>query len=164
MASSLKHSVSYPFSTVRYWEIVSTEQYWRDLLEATNSSHGELQSFSVDGDTVTVSMLQGVPEDRLPSVVTKVRPGDLEIPRTMTFTRSGDTISGVLNASVTGAPAQVEGRLSASGDPSTVSYTGEAKVSIPFIGGKIESVVIEQLIELLDNEGSKTVTWEADHR
>ncbi len=65
MASPLKHSVSYPFSADRYWEIVSTEQYWHDLLEATNSSHGRLESFSSDGTTVTVKMLQGVPEDRL---------------------------------------------------------------------------------------------------
>ncbi|RPA65556.1 DUF2505 domain-containing protein [Gordonia oryzae] len=164
MASPLQHSVSYPFSADRYWEIVSTEQYWHDLLEATNSSHGRLESFSSDGTTVTVAMLQGVPEDRLPTVVTKVRPGDLEIPRTMTFTRAKDAVNGTMHASVSGAPADVEGALVVSGDPAGAEYTGTAKVGIPFVGGKIESAVIEQLVNLLDNEREKTVTWEADHR
>ena len=164
MASPLKHSVSYPFSTDRYWEIVSSEQYWRDLLEATNSSHGTLQSFSATDTSVEVDLLQGVPEDRLPSVVTKVRPGDLEIPRKMSFTRTADGITGTVSASVTGAPAHVEGEVAASGDPATATYTGEAKVGIPFVGGKIETAVIEQLVELFNNEREKTVTWEADHR
>ncbi|MGC4934287.1 DUF2505 domain-containing protein [Gordonia sp. DT30] len=164
MASPLNHSVSYPFSTDRYWEIVSTEQYWRDLLEATNSSHGRLESFTDDGTTITVEMLQGVPEDRLPSIVTKVRPGDLEIPRMMRFTRDKSTVTGAMTASVSGAPADVDGELVVSGDPATAAYTGNAKVAIPFVGGKIESAVIEQLVDLLENEQEKTVAWEAAHR
>lgn len=164
MATSLEHIVSYPFSVDRYWEIVSTEQYWRDLLEATNSSHGKLESFSLEGDTVTVEMLQGVPEDRLPSIVTKVRPGDLWIPRRTVFAREGATVTGTMTASVSGAPADFDGHLSVSGEPATATYTGSAKVSVPFVGGKIESAVIEQLVDLLDNEHEKTVTWEADHR
>lgn len=164
MASSLKHSVSFPFSATRYWELVSDEQYWHDLLESTNSSHGRLESFELDGTTARVELLQGVPEDRLPSVVTTVRPGDLEIPRTMTFEFDGAAVTGSMSASVSGAPAHVEGAFVTAGDPATIDYTGTAKVSIPFVGGKIERAVIEQLEELLDNEREKTVTWEAAHR
>lgn len=37
MATKLEHTVSpYPFSTDRLWEVVTTEQYWRDLLDAMN--------------------------------------------------------------------------------------------------------------------------------
>ena len=96
MASTLNHTVTYTFSTARYWEIITNEQYWRDLLQIINSSHGVLESFSLDGDTVTVEMKQGIPEDKLPSMITKVRPGDLEIPRRNVFTRNGETISGTM--------------------------------------------------------------------
>ena len=54
MATKLEHTVSYPFSTDRLWEVVTTEQYWRDLLDAMNHDKGVLESFSHDGDTVTV--------------------------------------------------------------------------------------------------------------
>ena len=36
-----------------------------------------LESFTLDGDTVTVITKQGVGAENLPSVVTAVRPGDL---------------------------------------------------------------------------------------
>ena len=61
MATKLEHSVSYPFSTDRLWEVVTTEKYWRDLLEAINGDRGVLESFSHDGDTVTVEPSQHFP-------------------------------------------------------------------------------------------------------
>lgn len=164
MATTMTHSVSYPFSAQRMWEVLSTEQYWRDMLEAINSSHGKLESFESAGGTITVVMEQGVPEDRLPSAVTKIRPGDLEIPRHSTFTLDGDTIRGTIVASVAGAPAKIQGTVLTSGDPASTTYEAEVAVSIPFVGGKIEKAVIEQLVDLLDREAEHAVTWEANHR
>ena len=53
MASTLEHTVNYPFSAERLWTVVSTEQYWHDLLEAIG--HGGLDTFALDGDTGTGS-------------------------------------------------------------------------------------------------------------
>lgn len=164
MASTLDHQVSYPFSVQRLWEVLSNEQYWRDLLQAINSSHGSLESFSHDGDTVTVTMQQGVPAEKLPSVVSSVLKGDAQIPRKSTFTRDGDRITGQITASVNGAPAKVDGTLQAAGDPASAVYHAEVAVSVPFVGGKIENAIIEQLVELLAAERDETVGWEAAHR
>lgn len=164
MASKMEHTVSYPFSVQRLWEVLSTEQYWHDLLAAINSSHGKLQSFEATAETITVQMEQGVPAEKLPSIVTKVRPGDLEIPRRSTFTRAGDRITGEIHATVSGAPAKVEGALTAAGDPASATYTAKVEVSVPFVGGKIEQAIIDQLVELLDAEHDETLTWEAAHR
>ncbi|MEE4022037.1 DUF2505 domain-containing protein [Gordonia sp. PKS22-38] len=164
MASTMEHAVSYPFSVSRLWEILSSEQYWRDLLDAINSSHGQLDSFDVTDDTITVVMQQGVPAEKLPSVVTKVRPGDLEIPRRNTFTLAGDRITGEMTATVSGAPAKVNGAFVTSGDPASTRYTADVEVSVPFVGGKIEKAIIDQLVELLDAEQEQTVAWEAAHR
>ncbi|MFW0789212.1 DUF2505 domain-containing protein [Gordonia sp. CPCC 205333] len=163
MASTLEHSVSYPFSTERLWTVVSTEQYWHDLLEAIG--HGGLDTFTHDGDTVTVTMTQTVPADKLPSMVTKIRPGDLHIPRKSVLRRQGDIIVGELTATVDGAPAKVDGKLSTSGAPeSTTRYTGTVNVNIPFVGGKVEKAILDQLIVLLDAEQEHTVEWEQAHR
>ncbi|MFW0783261.1 DUF2505 domain-containing protein [Gordonia sp. CPCC 206044] len=164
MASTLEHSVTYPFSVSRLWEILTTEQYWRDLLEAINSSHGKLESFEHTGDTVTVTMLQGVPAEKLPSMVSKVLNGDAHIPRSSTFTLAGDRITGTITASVSGAPAKVTGTLAVAGDPATATYSADIDVSVPFVGGKIESVLGTELVSLLDAEHDETVTWEAAHR
>ena len=163
MSSTMEHTVSYPISVPRLWQVLSTEQYWRDLLEAINSSHGKLESFAAGEDTVTVTMQQGVPEAKLPSIVTKVRPGDLEIPRRSTFTLAGDQISGEITATVAGAPAKVAGTLVTSGDPASTTYRADVDVSVPFVGGKIEKAIIDQLIELLDAEREQTIEWAAAH-
>ena len=160
MSSNFEHSVSYPFGVSTLWAMISTEQYWHDLLKATNAGHGSLESFSLDGDQVTVVTKQGVGAENLPSVVTAVRPGDLEIPRTSVFRLEGATITGTMDASVSGAPAKIHGAISITGEPATANYSGSADVSIPFVGGKIERAVIEQVGHLLDAERDATVDFQ----
>ena len=159
MSTNFEHSVSFPFSATVYWELVSSEQYWTDLLAATNADHGRLESLTVDGDEVTVVTNQGVSEENLPKALTAVRPGDVEIPRTCVFKLSGDTVIGRMEASVKGAPAKITGDIIISGDPANAQYTGAAEVSIPFVGGRVEKAVIEQVVYLLDAEHDATVDF-----
>ena len=164
MATNLEHTVSYPFSTDRLWAVVTTEQYWRDLLAAINRDKGVLESFAHEGDTVTVVCRQVVDEDKLTSVVTKVRGGDLVIPRRTVLRRTGADISGELSATVEGAPAKVEGSQRSPGDPSSTHYSATISVGIPLFGGKIEKAIGDQLAELLDAERDETLNWEARNR
>ncbi|MGV9795636.1 MULTISPECIES: DUF2505 domain-containing protein [unclassified Gordonia (in: high G+C Gram-positive bacteria)] len=164
MSSKLQHSVSYPFSTQRLWEIVSTEQYWHDLVARINADHGRVDSFTLDGDTVVVEMHQGVPADKLPSSVTKIKPGDMEIPRRNTYRLVGDKVDGEISATVDGAPVKIRGTVVTTGDPARTDYTADVAVSIPLLGGKIEKSVIGQLIDLLDAEHGHTVDWEQENR
>lgn len=159
MASNFEHSVSYPFSVEALWARLSDEQYWHDLIEATNAEHGSLVSFSHDGNRVTVATKQGVGEENLPSVVTAVRPGDVVIPRTIEFVNSGATVIGQMEASVEGAPAKIHGDIMIMGDPATTEYHGNCAVSIPFVGGKIERAIIDQVKHLLNAERDATVEF-----
>lgn len=159
MASNFEHSVRYPFSTDVLWSKITSEQYWIDLIARTNGNLGKVDSFQLDGGTVTVTTTQGVAESELPSVITSVRPGNLEIPRTCIFSRSGDRITGHMKASVKGAPATVAGEIAIGGDPAVAVYRGSATVAIPFVGGKIEAAVIEQVELLLDAERDATVEF-----
>lgn len=164
MATNLEHTVSFPFSTDRLWQLVTDERYWRDLLAAINGDKGVLESFEHNGDTVTVVCKQVVPEDKLPSIVTKVRSGDLAIPRRSVLRRNGADITGDLAASVEGAPAKINGTQVSSGDPASTKYNAAVEVGIPFVGGKIEKAIAEQLGALLDAERDATIDWEAGNR
>ncbi|GAA3969938.1 DUF2505 domain-containing protein [Gordonia caeni] len=157
MASNFEYSVSYPFGVAALWPLFSSEQYWRDLIEATNAEHGSLVSFSHDGNKVTVATKQGVGAEELPSVVTAVRPGDVEIPRTIDFVNAGDQIIGQMEASVSGAPAKIHGDITIGGDPARAEYHGNCEVGIPFVGSKIERAVIDQVKHLLDAERDATI-------
>lgn len=157
MASNFEYSVSYPFGTASLWELFTTEQYWRDLIERTNSEHGSVESFTHDGNKVTVITKQGVGAEELPSVVTAMFPGGVEIPRTIDFVLAGDQIIGQMAATVSGANAKIHGDVMIMGDPATATYEGNCEVSIPFVGGKIEKAILDQLEHLLDAERDATV-------
>ena len=164
MASKIEHSMSYPFSTLRLWEIIAAERYWVDLIEAINAGHAVLESFKATSDEVTLALKQVIPEDQLPSVITKIRPGDMEIPRHSTFRLADGVINADILATVSGASAKILGTQRALGDPSTVTLDGEVKVGIPLIGGKIEKTIANELVALFDRERDETVTWEANNR
>ncbi|MEZ5210443.1 MULTISPECIES: DUF2505 domain-containing protein [unclassified Gordonia (in: high G+C Gram-positive bacteria)] len=157
MASNFEYSVSYPFGVAELWALISTEQYWHDLIERTNSELGSVQSFLLDENKVTVTTKQGVAPAELPSVVTAILPGGVEIPRTIDFVLAGDQLIGQMEASVSGQPAKIHGDVMVMGAPATATYDGSCAVSIPFVGGKIEKAIIDQLRHLLDAERDATL-------
>ena len=157
MASNFEYSVSYPFGTAALWQLYVTEQYWHDLIERTNAEHGSVESFTHDGNKVTITTKQGVGAEELPSVVTAMYPDGVQIPRTIDFVLVGDQIIGQMAASVTGAAAKIHGDVMIMGDPATASYDGNCAVSIPLVGGKIEKAILDQLVHLLEAERAATV-------
>lgn len=163
MATRFEHSVDYPFSTGRLWELISVENYWTDLIKAINGDHGSLDEFTRTGDAITVAMTQRIPENKLPSIVTTVRRGDLTIPRRIALTYAGGTITGDTRASVSGVSAGITATQTSSGDAASTLYRGEIKVSLPFVGGKIEKIVKDQLVDLFNGERDETVEWERDN-
>ena len=164
MATRFEHSVDYPFSTARLWELFSVENYWIDLLKEINGDYGVLEECTRAGHTVTVAMTQSIPEAKLPSIITTVRRGDLKIPRRFTLKYAGGNISGDTKASVSGVSAGITGSQISSGDKASTLYRGEIKVSIPFVGGKIERIVKNELVDLFNSERDETISWESRNR
>uniref|UniRef100_UPI0007A45F1F DUF2505 domain-containing protein n=1 Tax=Nocardia pseudovaccinii TaxID=189540 RepID=UPI0007A45F1F len=123
--------------------------------------NARLDSVTVDGDQVKVEMVQVIAAELLPAAITAVRPGDLIIPRTESWT--GD--SATFTARVEGAPAEVHGtiELTADGSGSVAETKGTIEVKIPLFGGKIEAAIAERLTELLANEEEFTNNWLAEH-
>lgn len=72
-----------------------------------------------------------------------------------------DRAHGRFSAGVDGMPGKVEGTFTlAPGRTGTVvEIDGEVEVKIPFLGGKIEGLIVEQLVELFDAEQEFTAGW-----
>ncbi|MEV4128271.1 DUF2505 domain-containing protein [Nocardia sp. NPDC049707] len=161
MATPLAYTArhSYPVAAVR--AAFADVQYWKDRIAEVGGDNARLDSITVDGDQVEVEMVQVIAAELLPAAITAVRPGDLIIPRTETWT--GD--SATFTARVEGAPAEVRGTiaLTADGSGSVVQAKGTIEVKIPLFGGKIETAIAERLTELLANEEEFTNNWLAEH-
>lgn len=162
MATKLRHSIDFPCPPADFAAAVTSEQYWKDLVANVAADVSDLESFTATADEVRVVLQQRVPEDKLPSLVTKIRPGDLHIARTIIWSTAGEVVStGTFGATVEGAPAKVKGiqTLKATATGSQVTFDGSAEVSIPFVGGKVESAITENVLQLIDAERDYTIEW-----
>lgn len=141
---------------------LTSEQYWRDRIAQIGGPGASLKSVTVGDGTIDVVMTQSVPEAELPSAVTAFKKGDLIIERTESWGPfDGAHADGTFGATVEGAPARITGvtTLDAQGDATTIALTGTTEVKVPIFGGKIESMISEQVLTLIDNEQDYTGNW-----
>ncbi|MEV6059665.1 DUF2505 domain-containing protein [Nocardia asteroides] len=160
MATPLAFTARYTHSVEAVRAALADEQYWKARIEEVGGPGARIDSFAATGDQVRVQLVQSIPADQLPPAITAVRPGDLVIPRTETYTGS----TGTVEAHVEGAPAKVAATvaLTADGTGSTATVSGSIEVKIPLFGGKIEAAISEHLLELLNNEAGFTEQWLAN--
>ncbi|MBY8847948.1 DUF2505 domain-containing protein [Saccharothrix longispora] len=163
MARRIEHRTTSPRTAAEVYAALVDEGYLRDRLAVLGGRDAELVAFRKTGQSTTYQLKQGVAAEHLPSFARGVLGGDLVITRTETWTAAGltGTIEGVLN----GVPGRLEGTITltdtASG--SDLTLTGQTKVGIPFVGGKVEALIAEQVAVLLDKESGFTTEWLARH-
>lgn len=158
----IEHSATYPFSAAQVHAALTSEQYWRDRLAEVGGDGATLDEVTVGDGTIAVRMTQAIPAEHLPGVVTKIRPGDLIIKRSETWAGlSGDDATGTFAAEVQDAPAKINGtqKLSAEATGAKVEVAAEAVVKIPLVGGKIESAIADEVLDLIEREREFTHSW-----
>ncbi|CAM2983910.1 DUF2505 domain-containing protein [Prescottella defluvii] len=162
MARHIEHSAQYPQPVATVHAALTDEGYWQARLREVGGPGATLDEITVGDGTIDVAMTQSVPAEHLPAVVTKIRPGDLIITRTESWgALQGDRAVGTFSAQVEGAPGELRGTmtLTSDGTGSLLVMDGEVEVKMPLIGGKIESVIAGQVLELLDAEEDFTGQW-----
>ena len=77
-----------------------------------------------------------------------------------------ETRAADLQVEIPGKPGHIRGRITLSGDASgTVeAFDGEATVSIPFVGGKLEGVIEKLFLKGMDTEQGVGAAWLAGER
>jgi hypothetical protein len=159
MATPVAFTADYTHPAAAVRAAIADEQYWKDRIAEVGGPGARLESFELSGEQLTVRMVQAIPASELPGAITSVRPGDMIIPRTETYT--GDAGTGVFSAYVEGAPAEVHGTVTLTGDDSGARAVvdGSVQVAVPLFGKKIEAAVAGKLLELLAAEAQFTDTW-----
>ncbi|EFV12400.1 DUF2505 domain-containing protein [Segniliparus rugosus] len=172
MATPIDYSAEFSVDSKRLHDVLTSQAYWTDRINEVGGE-GSTLAFGPDPDGepveegwFSVRSSHIIPADELPPMIAKIRSGDLVIERSEHWSplKDGNAV-GWYTVSVPGTPARVrgEGKLTSTGGGSAVSYTGEVKVSIPFLGAKIESNLSGQVVELLDKERDFTTAWLAEH-
>lgn len=157
MPRSLQHSAEFAHPVEKVLAALSDEDALRARLAAVGGHNAELLSHEKSATGVSYSMRQGIPADKLPGVIRKLHPGDLIVTREQSWRTLDDgRVRGTGKAHVTGVPGaiDVDTTLLPHGDGTKLQVSGQVKVSVPLIGGKIEQTIAEQVGRLLEREDS----------
>lgn len=160
MARRIEHHTTSPHSAEKVFGAMVDETYLRDRLAAVGGNDAELVTFSSAGDRTAYQLKQGVPAEHLPSIAKSLLGGDLVIQRMENWAAGAGTVEVTLN----GVPGRLDGAftITDNGSGSKLTLTGEVKVSIPLMGGKLEKLIAEQVAVLLDKESEFTSEWLAN--
>lgn len=148
------------------WSALTDEAVLQARLGELGGTKAALLEYERAPEDVRFVLRQGIDANQLPSVARALINGDLEVRREQTWSPSDAGYTGVAKASVNGVPGEIFARtkLAQSGDLVLLSTLGEVKVRIPFLGGKLEQVIAEQVSTLLELEAVFTQKWLAGTR
>ncbi|MEU5691434.1 DUF2505 domain-containing protein [Actinosynnema sp. NPDC020468] len=163
MARRIEHLTTSPRSAGEVYSALTNEAYLRDRLTVLGGTNAALLAFTGGGGSTSYQLRQGVPADRLPSVARGLLGGDLVIDRAESWTEAG--YAGTVEVTLNGVPGRLDGTITLADTTSgsTLTLAGQVKVSIPLMGGKLESLIAEQVAALLDRESAFTTEWLATH-
>ena len=161
-------SADYQGSVEEVHRAFHEESYWLGRLAETPVDIATLDSMRIGGEsgddgTVAVITEQTVLNQNLPALVTQLLRGDLCVRREETWTpiRDGAATASIA-ASIVGAPVNVRGTAVLAPAESAgcrMSVRLEVQVRVPFIGGKLERLIGQQLAELINIEQRYTTEW-----
>ena len=167
MGSPIDHTANYSFPSAAVHAAFVDPQYWQTRLREVGGPGAAVERVDSGDGTIELDLHQAIPAEHLPSMVTSIRPGDLVIRRHEAWNAfADDRAAGSFSAHVDGMPGQVTGAMTllADGAGSSVVIEGTVEVKIPFLGSKIEGMIVEQLVELFEAEKTFTERWlNGDH-
>ncbi|CRZ16328.1 hypothetical protein BN2156_03195 [Mycolicibacterium neworleansense] len=142
------------------------ERYWLARLADSGADETSLDTLTVTGDGgIEAATTQILHADRLPGLVSQFHRGDLRIRREEQWQPIRDGASrGTVNGAIPGAPVSLSGiaTLAKTDGGSRLSVHISVEVRVPLVGGKIESFIGTQLVELLKAEQRFTSVWITD--
>lgn len=161
MASRIEHRAEFSQSIAELFAALSDQSALQARLDAIGGHNAQVKTYSHEDDQWHFLLYQGVPAEKLPSFVRALHAGDLFVEREQTWTRAGETYTGTVKATVGGMPGDITARtgLADEGGKTVLWTSGQVKIRIPLVGGKVEGFVADQVTKLLQSEAEFTAQW-----
>jgi hypothetical protein len=163
MPRSFDMAAEYEGTVEQVHQAFRDEQYWLQRLAGSGADEATLDSMSADGaggvDVITTQTLRS---DRLPAVVAQFHHGDLSFVRRETWAAITDgRATAAVAGSIPGAPVSLAGTaaLMPAVGGSRLEFKVTVEVRIPLVGGKVETFIGSQLVNLVMAEQRFTSAW-----
>ncbi|WP_305092548.1 DUF2505 domain-containing protein [Prescottella sp. R16] len=164
MARRIDYSATFTYPAETVYAAFGDRGYWEARMAEMrkfSADAGNLVSHEVGDDGIDLVLHHVLPRTELPEIAQAVLKNDLVITRTERYTPFGDPVTGTYEATIPAAPGSLTGTMELFGTDTgcTLRTVSQAQVSIPFVGGKIEELMLANLVELFRNEAAITAAW-----
>lgn len=161
MGRRTEYRKEFSFPVEKVYKALATQQYWEDRVAAVGGENARLVSFDAGESGISVELQQFIARSKLPSVAHAVVKHDMVIDRKERWSALGETVSGDFTATMKGGPGDVKGTrtLAPKDAGSAIDVTAECRVNFPIVGGKLEKLVLQSLVNLYENEDKFTDDW-----
>lgn len=162
MTTRSENSVNISFPASKVHEALTNADYWAHVAATLSPEPGEVHQFTAVDGGAEVVLYEVLPLDILPEAVRAMISQALKVKRVVKVgPLNGNAASLSYTADVKGTPVDFKGDIALLGDDAatTLTYSNEVSVNIPFMGPAIEPKVAEALSELFGNEGALTDAW-----
>lgn len=142
--------------------VMLDEEYLRARLTRLGGPGAKVLAHEATADGGRYTIRHGVDQAALPSIVSSLVSGNLVIQRTESLhRRSPGEWAGEVDVQIPGTPASAAGtlRLHDTATGSELVVHADVTVKVPFLGGKIEAVIADQVQQLLAAETAFTLEW-----
>jgi hypothetical protein len=166
VAQTISHRAGWDADADSVYRVLVDADHLEARLRELGGKDPALVERKVDDSGARLKLRHSVAVEFLPSVIRKFTGGDLILDRVETWTPdSGGGYRGTFEVTVRGLPGKLTGTqaLRDVEGGSQSSIDGKAEVPVPFVAGKIETVVNEQVGGLLESETEFTRRWIAEH-
>lgn len=147
MPTSLHQSFDLPYSSERAVALLTDADFLATLMTASGSLRPVVEI--THAGTETTVRIQREFEEQWPSLVAGLIGNSLMINETRTWSapEADGEISGSIEMLVKGQPVTMHGsiRVSPTSSGCTARINGEIHAKVPFIGGMVEKIVLEQI-------------------
>lgn len=164
MARRLSYSARYDFDAQKLHAAQMERQYWQDLVDGFRmlTPISEIEEFTSGDDGMRVVLKQAITRDMLPPIAQTVMVKDMMITRVETLSAFDPAETpGTYTASIPAGPGSLKGEqaLVSTETGCTLRKTTEVKVFIPFVNGKLEQLMLVNLVDLFRAEAEYTRDW-----
>jgi hypothetical protein len=131
------------------------------MAEMRKYSENHVEEFAVTEHGIALVLHHVIPRSALPDIAQTVIKHDMVITRTESYGPFAERASGRYEASIPAGPGSLTGTMDLfeSDDGSTLRTSSEAKVHLPFVGGRLEELILTNLVDVFRTEAAITADW-----